>query len=63
MISDVEWNLFYLGGDGETTMYVDGTNMTYGVNSIAEDRFTIEAGETINDIFKKVREHVANNRR
>lgn len=56
-ISDTEWKLFYLGGDGETTMYIDGTNMTYGVNSTAKERFEIKPGEGICEIFKKVREN------
>lgn len=49
-----EWNSFYMGADGEATMYVDLVKNEFGLSSTAEKRYPING--SIEEMFKTVRE-------
>lgn len=53
LMSDDEWQRFYLGDDGFATMYVDSVNMEYAKSSVSTERYPIE--DDIKTMFDKVR--------
>lgn len=53
LLSDEEWNEFYMGTDGSFTMYIDLVSKKYAVSSTAVDRFDLE--DTIDTMFERVK--------
>lgn len=51
-LTDKEWKDFYMGGDGEYTMFVDMVKREYALNSCSEERFPIK--DTLEEMFKTV---------
>lgn len=54
LMSDDEWERFYMGDDGTFTMYVDAVNQEFAVSSVSENRFPLE--NNIMKMFSKVKE-------
>lgn len=54
LMSEEEWNEFYMGDDGGYTMYIDMVKCNYGQSSISTERF--EFLNTINDMFLDIRQ-------
>ena len=52
-IPDDKWKRFYMGTDGQFTMYIDAVEFKYAVSSTSKEKFPIEG--SIKDIFKQVR--------
>ena len=48
-----EWKRFYMGDEGQFTMYIDAVKREYAVCSIAEERFPLE--DDIEPMFKHIR--------
>ena len=48
-----EWNSFYMGEEGQFTMYIDAVKGEYATCSIAEERFPIK--DDIKDMFSHIR--------
>ena len=61
LLSEDEWNRFYMGDDGMFTMYIDLVSNKYAVSSTSERHF-IPDNATIDDIFKRVKEDRENGR-
>lgn len=53
LMSEEEWNEFYMGDDGGYTMYIDMVNRNYGQSSTSKERFGFL--DTINDMFLDIR--------
>ena len=53
LLSDEDWNEFYMGDDGTMTFYIDMVEGTFGKNSLATERYPIM--DNIDDMFKKIR--------
>ena len=53
LMSDEQWNQFYLGGDGKFSMYVDLVNQEFAKSSVSTERYPIT--EDIRDMFNKVK--------
>lgn len=51
--SDKKWNNFYMGNDGQFTMYIDAVNEEYAVSSTSMEKYRIEGD--IKHMFNKVR--------
>lgn len=47
------WNEFYMGTDGQFTMYLDAVNENFAVSSTSKERFPINS--SIEEIFSKVK--------
>lgn len=54
IMSEDEYESFYMGGDGQFTMYVDAVNREYAVSSISVERWPIT--DDIKDMFEHVKE-------
>ena len=54
LLSEDEWNEFYMGNDGEFTMYVDMVNRQFAKSSVSTTRYPIS--DDIAEMFQKVRE-------
>lgn len=52
LMSDEEWDEFYMGDDGFFTFYLDLVEGTFGRNSLATDRHPIM--DSIDDMFQKI---------
>lgn len=52
-IPDDKWKRFYMGTDGQFTMYIDAVELEFAVSSTSREKFPIEG--SIKDIFKHVR--------
>lgn len=52
-----EWNEFYMGDDGNFTLYIDAVNQTFAKNSCMpkEERFPID-GRSMTDMFNFIRD-------
>lgn len=52
-----EWDEFYMGDDGNFTLYIDAVNQTFAKNSCmpADERFPIE-GRSMTDMFNFIRD-------
>lgn len=53
LLSDDEWQEFYMGDDGKYTFYIDMVEGTYGKNSLSTERYPIE--DDIVTMFEKIR--------
>ena len=53
LMSDEQWNQFYMGDDGSFTMYIDLVNQEFAKSSVSTDRYPITAD--IRDMFNKVK--------
>ena len=54
LLTDEQYDEFYMGDDGSHTMYVDLVNNQFAVSSTATERFPVM--DNIKDMFDKVRE-------
>lgn len=54
MLSEDEWNSFYMGDDGQYTFYVDLVNKTFSKNSLSEIKYDMK-DMTIDEMFDIVR--------
>ncbi len=52
LMSDEEWEEFYMGDDGNYTFYLDLVEGNFGKNSLATERFPIM--DSIDDMFRKI---------
>ena len=52
-IPDDKWKRFYMGTDGQFTMYIDAVELEFAVSSTSKEKFPIKG--SIKDIFKHVR--------
>ena len=53
LMSDEQWNQFYLGDDGKFSMYIDLVNQEFAKSSVSTERYPITAN--IRDMFNKVK--------
>lgn len=53
LLSEDQWNEFYMGDDGQFTMYVDMVNREFARSSVSTERFPIESN--ICGMFNKIR--------
>lgn len=53
LMGEEQWNEFYLGNDGQFTMYVDMVNREFAKSSVSTERWPIM--DNIDDMFNKVR--------
>lgn len=51
--TDESWKNFYMGSDGQFTMYIDAVEENFAVSSTSKDKFPING--SISEIFSKVR--------
>lgn len=54
LLKEEEWNEFYMGDDGQYTMYIDMVNQKFARNSIAETRYDLM--DNIDDMFAIVKQ-------
>jgi len=54
LLTDEQWEKFYMGDDGQYTFYMDLVKWEYAKNSLAQERFHI-GDKTIDEMFKHVR--------
>lgn len=52
LMSNEEWDQFYMGDDGNYTFYIDMVDGTFGKNSLATDRYPIM--DSIDLMFQKI---------
>ena len=52
LMSEEDWNEFYMGDDGNYTFYLDLVEGNFGKNSLATKRFSIM--DNIDDMFQKI---------
>lgn len=52
LMSEEDWNEFYMGDDGFYTFYLDLVEGNFGKNSLATERFLIM--DSIDDMFQKI---------
>ena len=52
LMSDEEWEEFYMGDDGNYTFYIDLVDEQFGKNSLATERFPVM--NSIDDMFQKI---------
>jgi hypothetical protein len=60
LMSEEQWNEFYMGDDGGYTMYIDMVTESFAKNSIAALNKRYKLMDNIDDMFKKVREDCKN---
>ena len=53
LVSDREWQSFYMGDDGQFTMYIDMVKREFAKSSVSTERFPIT--DDIAEMFKEVR--------
>lgn len=53
LMSNEEWESFYMGDDGKFTFYIDLVEEKFGKNSLATKRFPVM--DNIDDMFRKIR--------
>ena len=53
LLSDKDWDEFYMGDDGTMTFYIDMVEGTFGKNSLATERYPIM--DSIDEMFQKIR--------
>ena len=53
LMSDEQWDQFYLGDDGKFSMYIDLVNQEFAKSSVSTERYPITAD--IRDMFNKVK--------
>lgn len=54
LLSKEQYDEFYMGDDGNFTLFIDSVNKNFGVSSTAKERFPMK--DNIIDMFDKVRE-------
>ena len=54
LLTDGEWQEFYMGDDGGYTFYIDMVDGKFAKNSLSQERFEIE-DKTIDEMFKTIR--------
>ena len=54
ILSEDEWNEFYMGDDGNYTFYIDLVKGEFAKNSVSDERYPIE-NLTIDEMFNKVK--------
>ncbi len=54
LLSESEWNEFYMGDDGQFTFYIDMVKNEYAKNSLSTERFPI-GNKTIDEMFNHIR--------
>lgn len=54
IMTDEEWEEFYMGDDGQYTFYIDLVKKEYAMNSLAHNRFPI-GDKTVDEMFAHVR--------
>lgn len=52
LMSDEEWEEFYMGDDGTMTFYIDLVDEQFGKNSLATERFPVM--DSVDDMFHKI---------
>ena len=52
LMSNKEWEEFYMGDDGTMTFYIDLVDEQFGKNSLATERFPVM--DSIDDMFCKI---------
>lgn len=59
--TDIKWDEFYMGNDGQFTFYIDAIEQTFAKNSILHktEKFPIE-NKSIDDMFKFIRNYYNN---
>ena len=56
LMTNEEWEEFYMGDDGGFTFYIDMVNGTFGKNSLAPDHERCPIGDlSIDEMFQKIR--------
>lgn len=55
LMSNEEWDQFYMGSDSEFTFYIDMVEGTFGKNSLAPDNERFAIMDSIDDMFEKIR--------
>ena len=55
LMSDEEWEEFYMGDDGTMTFYIDLVKEEFASSSISTKRYPIEKDMTIDDMFNVIR--------
>ena len=53
LMSEEDWEQFYMGDDGSATMYVDMVNREFAKSSTSTERYPIE--DDIVTMFEKIR--------
>lgn len=53
LLPDTIWNKFYMGDDGQYTMYIDAVNKQYASSSVSPNRFDIT--DDIKEMFNRIR--------
>lgn len=61
LMDQEQWEEFYMGEEGQFTMYVDAVKKEYAICSVAEERFPLE--DDIRPMFSRVREKAALDKR
>ena len=56
MMSEEKWEEFYMGKDGEFTMYIDLVNNTYARDSLVKQNYPID-NKTVPEMFKVIKEN------
>ena len=59
LLTDEEWEEFFMGEDSEFTFYIDLVEKKFGKNSLATERFDLM--DNIDDMFNKIRYNKENN--
>lgn len=54
VLSDEEWETFYMGDDGTHTFYIDLVSKEFAMNSVSEERFPM-LGLTVDEMFDIIR--------
>ena len=54
LMSEEEWNQFYMGNDGNFTMYIDLVEKQFATSSISTTRYNLK--NNIEDMFKVILE-------
>ena len=58
-LSSEEWEKFYMGDDGDFTLYIDMVEGTFGKNSLASDRYVImDSLDEMFEIIKKEKKEI-----
>ena len=56
ILSDKEWEEFYMGDDGDFTFYIDMVKGEFAKNSVSKERFPI-GGKTMDEMFQFIKEN------
>ena len=55
LMSEEDWEEFYMGSDSEFTFYIDMVDGTFGKNSLAPENERFPIMDSIDDMFEKIR--------